>query len=161
VRRIVPERLSEEVIVQINGIAHIQLAVNDLAKSRAFWGPLFELFEMKVVYDDDAMFYGVGGRTGIGLSPAAPEHRGERFQQGRVGLHHICFRMRAREDVDALHAFLLEHGARVVRAPEDGPWAPGYYSVLFEDPDGVRVEANHVPGKGHLDSSMEVPKRWP
>jgi hypothetical protein len=23
-------------------------------------------------------------------------------------------------------------------------------SVLFEDPDGIRVEVNHVPGKGHL-----------
>jgi hypothetical protein len=22
--------------------------------------------------------------------------------------------------------------------------------VLFEDPDGIRVEVNHVPGKGHL-----------
>jgi hypothetical protein len=22
--------------------------------------------------------------------------------------------------------------------------------VLFEDPDGIRIEANFVPGKGHL-----------
>ena len=28
--------------------------------------------------------------------------------------------------------------------------APGYYSVLFEDPDGIRIEANHVPGQGLL-----------
>ena len=32
---------------------------------------------------------------------------------------------------------------------EDG-FAPGYYSVLFEDPDGIRLEINHVPGKGLL-----------
>jgi catechol 2,3-dioxygenase-like lactoylglutathione lyase family enzyme len=147
--------------MQINGIAHIQLTVTDLAKSRAFWGPLFELFEMQVVFDDDAVFYGVGGRTGICLSLAAPEHRGERFQQSRVGLHHLCFRMRAREDVDALHAFLRERGARIVHPPEDGPWAPGYYSALFEDPDGIRVEANHVPGKGNLDPSVQLPKRVP
>jgi catechol 2,3-dioxygenase-like lactoylglutathione lyase family enzyme len=147
--------------VQINGIAHIQLTVSDLAKSRAFWGPLFELFEMKVVYDDSAVFYGVGGRTGVCLSLAPPEHRSERFQQGRVGLHHLCFRVRAREDVDALHAFLRERGAHVVHPPEEGPWAPGYYSVLFEDPDGIRVEANHVPGKGNLDPSVELPKRVP
>jgi hypothetical protein len=37
-----------------------------------------------------------------------------------------------------------------VHPPEDGPWAPGYYSVLFEDPDGIRLEMNHVPGKGLL-----------
>ena len=34
-----------------------------------------------------------------------------------------------------------------------GAWAPGYYSVLFEDPDGIRLEVNHVPGKGLLAST--------
>jgi hypothetical protein len=38
----------------------------------------------------------------------------------------------------------------IVHPPEDGPWAPGYYSVLFEDPDGIRLEVNFVPGKGLL-----------
>ncbi len=27
------------------------------------------------------------------------------------------------------------------------------YYVLFEDPDGIRVEVNHVPGKGVLAES--------
>jgi catechol 2,3-dioxygenase-like lactoylglutathione lyase family enzyme len=67
-----------------------------------------------------------------------------------VGLHHVCFRARAREDVDAAHAFAREIGARIVHAPEAGPWAPGYYSVLFEDPDGIRLEVNFVPGRGLL-----------
>jgi catechol 2,3-dioxygenase-like lactoylglutathione lyase family enzyme len=67
-----------------------------------------------------------------------------------VGLHHLCFRARTREDVDLLHAKLLEWGARIVHPPEEGAWAPGYYSVLFEDPDGIRLELNFVPGKGLL-----------
>ncbi len=54
------------------------------------------------------------------------------------------------EDVDALHALLVDLGATIVHPPEEGPWAPGYYSVLFEDPDGIRLEMNHVPGKGLL-----------
>ncbi len=29
-------------------------------------------------------------------------------------------------------------------------WAPGYYYVLFEDPDGIRLEVNFVPGSGLL-----------
>jgi len=29
-------------------------------------------------------------------------------------------------------------GAKIVHSPEDGGWAPGYYSVLFEDPIGIR-----------------------
>jgi hypothetical protein len=38
-----------------------------------------------------------------------------------------------------------------VHAPREDAWAPGYYSVLFEDPDGIRLEANFVPGRGNLD----------
>jgi hypothetical protein len=56
-------------------------------------------------------FYGVGGRTAIALSPARSS---EAFDQRRVGLHHLCFRLRSRAGVDALHAFLVERGARVV-----------------------------------------------
>jgi catechol 2,3-dioxygenase-like lactoylglutathione lyase family enzyme len=144
--------------MQISGIAHIQLSVSDLAKSRAFWRPLFEFFEMQIVFDDETVCYGVGGRTAIALSPA----RGaERFDQRRVGLHHLCFRLRSRQDVDALHAFLVERGAQVVHPPEDGPWAPGYYSVLCEDPDGIRVEGNFVPGRGNLDPGVSLPKTTP
>jgi hypothetical protein len=45
---------------------------------------------------------------------------------------------------------VVELGARIIRAPEAGHWAPGYYSTLFEDPDGVRLEVNYIPGKGLL-----------
>ena len=72
------------------------------------------------------------------------------FEQKRAGLHHLCFRARERADVDELHAFVKELGANIVRAPREDSWAPGYYSMLFEDPDGIRLEINHVPGKGLL-----------
>src|SRR4029078_7888886 len=83
----------------------------------------------------------------------------ERFAQLRVGLHHVCFRARERADVDSLYELLKQMGAKIVHAPEDGPWAPGYYSVLFEDPDGIRLEMNHVPGKGLLGSRAMYPPR--
>ncbi len=57
---------------------------------------------------------------------------------------------RAAADIDELHVFLCALGAKIVRAPREDQWAPGYYSLLFEDPDGIRLELNHVPGKGLL-----------
>src|SRR5262245_41124597 len=84
------------------------------------------------------------------VGPAEAPHDQAAFVQTRIGLHHLCFRAYAREDVDRLHAHLCEMGAKIVHPPEDGPGAPGYYSVLFEDPDGIRLEVNHVPGKGLL-----------
>ena len=134
--------------MEMNGIAHIQLTVNDYPACRAFYRQLFGKLEMKAVFDTDEVIYGIGSRTGILVRASAEEFRHQRFEQCRIGLHHFCFRARSREDVDELHAFLVEIGARVVHAPEEGPWAPGYYSVLFEDPDGLRLEANFVPGKG-------------
>jgi catechol 2,3-dioxygenase-like lactoylglutathione lyase family enzyme len=136
--------------MEINGVAHTFVTVSDMARSRAFYGKLLPWFGLVPVLDAPDFYYCVGGRTAFGLRPAGPEHRGDRFVQARVGLHHICFRARAREDVDQLHAKLIEWGAKVVHKPEEGAWAPGYYSVLFEDPDGIRLELNFVPGKGLL-----------
>jgi hypothetical protein len=33
--------------------------------------------------------------------------------------------------------------------------------VAFEDPDGIRLEVNHVPGKGNLDPTIQLPKPRP
>ena len=139
-------------MIDPNGIAHIQLSVRDVARSRPFYYRLLhETFGMTIQYDvPGQVFYCIGGRTGIVIRPVAPEHADTAFDQWRVGLHHFCFRLRTAEDIDALHAALVEMGAVIVRAPERGPWAPGYYSVLFEDPDGIRIEAVSIPGAGNL-----------
>jgi catechol 2,3-dioxygenase-like lactoylglutathione lyase family enzyme len=136
--------------MEINGIAHIQLTVSDFVACRAFYGKLLPFLGLTPVIDVDVYYYCVGGRTGVAISPCDEAHRGERFAQRRVGLHHVCFRARERGDVDEVHAFVKEMGATIVHPPEEAPWAPGYYSVLFEDPDGIRIEVNHVPGKGLL-----------
>lgn len=136
--------------MEINGIAHLQLTVNDFSACLPFYEKLLVFLGMKPVVRGDAYLYCVGGRTAVAVAPADEAHRGEKFVQTRIGLHHLCFRARERGDVDEVHRFVKELGAKVIHPPEDGPWAPGYYSVLFEDPDGIRIEVNHVPGKGLL-----------
>jgi len=147
--------------MEINGIAHVQITVSRFELCVPFYAKLFELFGMKVVYHTDTLFYGVGGRTALCLTKCRDEYRGERFVQGRIGLHHICFRARSREDVDEMYTFLEQINAKVVHPPKEGPWADGYYSVLFEDPDGIRLEVNYVPGKGNLDPRVQLPRHWP
>ena len=102
------------------------------------------------------MYYCVGGRTGFGINAAPPERQGERFDQSRVGLHHLCFRARERGHVDDVYNCVKDLGAKVVHGPQDDNYAPGYYSVLFEDPDGIRIEVNHVPGRGVFDAGGRV-----
>jgi catechol 2,3-dioxygenase-like lactoylglutathione lyase family enzyme len=143
--------------MEINGIAHIQLTVSNFEACVPFYDALLGLFEMSVVFDDKDVKYWVGGRTAVAITRCADEYRGERFAQQRVGLHHLCFRGRSRDDVDAVYALVQKLGAVIVYPPQEGPWAPGYYSVLFEDPDGIRLEINHVPGKGNLDPNIQLP----
>jgi catechol 2,3-dioxygenase-like lactoylglutathione lyase family enzyme len=137
-------------VIEINGMAHVVLSVSEWDRCRAFYGALLPFLGMQCVFSGEDAVYHVGGRTALMITRCGEAHRGARFDQGGVGLHHLCFRCRSAADVDRLHAFLLDLGARIVRAPQTGPWAPGYYSVLFEDPCGVRLEANFVPGKGVL-----------
>jgi catechol 2,3-dioxygenase-like lactoylglutathione lyase family enzyme len=138
--------------VAVNGIAHIQLTVRDPERCLPFWEKLCHFLEMHTLIKGDDVLYCIGSRTGILVRGAPADKRDRAFDQDRPGLHHLCFRARAREDVDTIHAYVeSELEARIVHGPEDGSqFAPGYYSILFEDPDGIRVEVNHVPGKGHL-----------
>ena len=136
--------------VELNGIAHIQLTVSDMKRSRAFYAPLLDLFEMQILIDNETYFYCIGSRTGIAISPIDAQNRDDAFDQRRVGLHHLCLRAREREHIDEIFGFVESLGATIVHPPREDGFAPGYYSVLFEDPDGIRIEVNHVPGRGHL-----------
>jgi len=137
--------------IQINGMAHVILTVSRFDLARAFYGKLLPRLGMTPVFDGERFYYCVGGRTAIGIEPCAEEYQGEPFVQQRVGLHHLCLRARSREDVDRCAALLRDMGATIIRGPEEGTWAPGYYSVLFEDPDGIRLEMCFVPGAGVLE----------
>ena len=141
--------------MEINGIAHAMLTVSDFEACAPFYRELLGYMGLQPVIDGDGTLYCVGGRTAVGIMRAEEKFANERFEQFRVGLHHLCFRVREREDIDALYEFVKGLGAKIVHPPEDGPFAPGYYSVLFEDPDGIRLEANHVPGRGLLEKAKK------
>jgi catechol 2,3-dioxygenase-like lactoylglutathione lyase family enzyme len=126
-------------------VAHVFLSVRRFEECQAFYDRLMPYLGLQAVHRSDEFTYYVGGRTALGIARAvAPDAH----DPAQSGLHHLCFRARSREDIDELYVFLQELGATMVRAPEGGPWAPGYYSLSFLDPDGIRLEVNHVPGKG-------------
>ena len=136
--------------IGINGMAHVILTVSQFEKARSFYSGLLPQFGMSLVHDGADFCYHVGARTAIGIRKCDPEFLGERFEQYRVGLHHLCLRARSQNDVDKTAKLAAELGAKIIRGPEERDWAPGYYYVLFEDPDGIRLEVNFIPGVGLL-----------
>ncbi|MBM87098.1 MAG: bleomycin resistance protein [Gammaproteobacteria bacterium] len=142
-------------MLEVNGIAHIALTVSDVKHSKPFYRKLFAGLGMKIVLDDDNSLYGVGGRTGVVIHQSLMKDAINSFNQQRVGLHHFCFRMRSKEDVDQIYETVSNIGAKIIHEPQEDGFAPGYYSVLFEDPDGIRLEANFIPGKGILAPGLD------
>lgn len=147
--------------MEINGVAHIRVNVDRFEECIAFYDRLMPYLGLQVVHRSDQFVYYVGGRTGYYVARA--DGNDDHQSSNRSGLDHICFRARSREDVDELYGYLQEIGATMVRAPEGGPWAPGYYSLSFLDPEGIRLEVNHVPGKGVFarDASFDPAPDYP
>jgi catechol 2,3-dioxygenase-like lactoylglutathione lyase family enzyme len=137
-------------VIEINGVAHVVVRVKRMEECAEFYDRLMPFLGLQAVYRTPEFVYFVGGRTAFGVSAADPEHADIAHVETAPGLEHVCFRARSREDVDAVHELAVELDAEIVRGPEDGPWAPGYYSCSFLDPEGIRLEINHVPGKGLL-----------
>jgi catechol 2,3-dioxygenase-like lactoylglutathione lyase family enzyme len=138
--------------IEVNGIAHIQLTVNDGERCLPFWEKLCHFLNMQTLVRNEDTVYCIGSRTGIMVRVAPQDKSVRAFDQNTSGLHHFCFRARSIADIDAIYAFVSEElQARIIHTPaERSHFAPGYYSILFEDPDGIRVEFNYVPGKGHF-----------
>src|SRR5262249_56954963 len=124
--------------VEMNGMAHVHLTVTDPEQCVPFWEQLCHFLSMETLVKGQDIVYCIGGRTGILVRGAPREKRGVRFDQDRAGLHHLCLRARSRGAADAVHRFGVDQlGARIAHPPDDASQvAPGYYSALFEHPDG-------------------------
>ncbi|MBJ7328460.1 MAG: VOC family protein [Solirubrobacteraceae bacterium] len=133
---------------EINGVAHVVFRVNRFDECIAFYDGLMPHLGLEAVFRSLWAVYYVGGRTGLLIRRTEPEHTGAGYTDTGPGIDHLCFRARSRAHVDALYPVLQELGADIVRAPEEGPFAPGYYSLSWRDPEGIRLELSHVPGRG-------------
>ena len=129
---------------------HIDLNVSDLAASKRVYGPVLEFLGYRPVRDEEGCEWDLvdeGRGSSLGLRLCDPELRDHVHQRYAPGLHHLSWRADSREDVDRLHALLLEHGIKVLDPPAHYPQYSGdYYAVFFEDPDGMKLEFVHAPG---------------
>jgi catechol 2,3-dioxygenase-like lactoylglutathione lyase family enzyme len=64
----------------------------------------------------------------------------EAFDAYRCGLHHLCFRVGGRSEVDEAFAGLRALGVEATEPKLHPEYADDYYATFFEDPDGIRLE---------------------
>ena len=140
--------------MEINGVAHVVFRARHFTDCVSFYDRLMPELGLQCVHRDEGFVYYVGGRTALAIRPVLAECADQRHVEGGSGLDHLCWRVRSRDDVDAVYALLTGMGAEIVRPPQEGPWAPGYYSLSFLDPEGLGpgVPTGGTVGPGGLKS---------
>jgi glyoxylase I family protein len=127
---------------------HLALTVRDLAKSeQAFYAPVLGFLGYDKVEDiPQTMTLWFNAEAKFALWQARPPLASQSHERYATGFHHCAFDVDSRADVDALHRLLRENEIKVLDAPAEYPqYAPGYYAVYFEDADGLKFEAVHMP----------------
>jgi len=124
---------------RVVGIDHLVLSVGDLARSRDFYAKVLGFLNFKLTYDGGGFVGWSNGKTLFWMAQADAQGRKRRHRKGDIGFHHYAFELSSRKDVDALGAFLVEHGLTVVDPPGEY-YEPSYYAVYFTDPDGMKLE---------------------
>jgi catechol 2,3-dioxygenase-like lactoylglutathione lyase family enzyme len=129
-------------------IDHIQLVVEDLAKSQAFYEAIAEALRIPVGGTGDGFFWIDELVVSAMDSPAALGHA--------TGRTHLAFQADSREMVDAFHRAALNRGGTDNGAPGLRPYHPDYYAAFVLDPDGNNIEAVYHGAAQRSASSIEI-----
>src|SRR4051812_1815520 len=134
------------------GIHHIDLTVQEPQASFALYDAFLRFLGYKLVNRGDAAIEWTleSGKGSPSISLVKAKGSGTTKQHNRysTGLHHLAWTSDSREDVDRLHALLVEIKADVLDAPADYPQynkVRGYYAVFFADVDGLKLEYAFTP----------------
>jgi len=130
-------------MTEVLGIDHIYLAVRDLEASRRFYDVVMKILgfrsgSFRIGGDAHASYY--NRHFGFVLRPARTAAAHDPYA---AGLHHFCLRVDTADDVDTIAAQLRDAGIAAT-APHLYPeYAPDYYALFFDDPDGIRLEVTN------------------
>jgi glyoxylase I family protein len=130
--------------INTSAVQHVRLTVTDIARSRTFYDNVFGWpVALQVPADADAdtreklwfLYDGVIYNTGdmlVGLRPVAQD----RFDENRVGLDHLAFRVSTKADLDAAAAHLDDLGIAHEPVKDIGT----AHILEFRDPDNIALE---------------------
>jgi len=128
---------------EVLGIDHVYLAVRDLEVSRRYYDVVmgvlgFRSGSFETGGDPHASYY--NRHFGFVLRPARTPLAHDPYAPG---LHHFCLRVDSTDDVDAIARRLEDAGIAVTRPQLYPQYAPDYYAIFFDDPDGIRLEVTN------------------
>lgn len=125
--------------------SHLEINVSDYAKSIRFYDSVLRpLGWERLVCSEECATYSDGFMKII-LSPTHSKYLHFSFHRKRVGLNHIALQAGSKEEVDSFfkNTMLPQN---IPSLYQEGPAGDDhYYSVLFEDPDRMKLELVFAP----------------
>jgi catechol 2,3-dioxygenase-like lactoylglutathione lyase family enzyme len=138
-----------EFAVPARAVHHIDLAVEDVERSLAFYtgllGPLgVEITDRFPTYrGTEEVAYLTIGEQALGFRKA--DKGTHRYYD--VGIEHFAITVDTRQELDQAFQRCIELGARVQYPPQEDCDIPGYWAFFVFDPDGFRLEILWWPGE--------------
>jgi glyoxylase I family protein len=128
-----------DAVAMVTTIDHVYVAVRDLDRSEPFYDDVMRLLGFRkgttpIAGERHAHYF--NQVTQYTIRPA----RGGVHDPYSPGLHHLCFRVATRGEVDAMAAALLARGIAASAPRIHAEYAEDYYATFFADPDGIRLE---------------------
>ena len=138
------------VVVRSSGIHHLDLVVTSLDRSLQFYLGLLRPLGWTNVEEvegerGEKIWYVSGPGTTIGLRAKQSDANPVPYDRYGVGVHHVCFEVDSREQVDERAEWLRAQGATIESGPKAYWYSAGYYAAFFYDPDGIKLEIAHIP----------------
>ncbi len=126
-------------------LSHIEINVSNYAKSIRFYDMiLFPLGWERLVCTTDCATYSDGFLKLI-LSPTEEKFKEVGFHRKRIGLNHLALYAFSQNEVDSYYKDVLVAN-NISSLYQEGPDGDEeYYSVLFEDPDRMKIEITYAP----------------
>ena len=125
-------------VKRVVGVDHLVIRVSDYARSKAFYGRLFDFLGFEISEEYETAIGWTNGNTRFWIGPVDAQGRKHKHRTGDVGFHHYAFELRSRADVDDLQTFLQETDVTIVDRADE--YYEDYYAVFFLDPDGLKLE---------------------
>jgi len=130
-------------MTEVIGIDHLYLAVRDLEASRRFYDVVMKILGFRsgsFRIDGDAHVSYYNRHFGFVLRPARSDAVHDPYA---AGLHHFCLRVDSARDVDSVAGQLKGAGIEITTPRLYPEYAPDYYAIFLDDPDGIRLEVTN------------------
>ena len=136
--------------MEINGIAHTFLTVNNFPRAKAFYAKLLPYLGLTAIIDSDDTYYCIGGKTGVAIRASEDISEANKFNQAN-------FRQL---DQITLNRFTLHLGktkrAVTVFSSEPGLTAPFSVPISLDEPLKRQVNSLYHFLE-HLRMNLSIP----